>query len=55
MQFTVPAFHPIRSGVGDIFAAALPAYNVALGFHQRYEGILVGGVFHALVDGVHEP
>ena len=28
---------------------------MALGCHQGNEGVLVGGVFHALVNGVHEP
>ena len=55
MQFTVPAPHAIRGSVGDVFAAALPADGVALGFHQGNEGVLVGGVFHALINGVHEP
>ena len=30
-------------------------HRVALGCHQGNEGVLVGGVFHALVNGVHEP
>ena len=55
MQFTVPAPHAIRGGVGDVFAAVLPADGVTLRLHQGNKGILVGGVFHALVDGVHEP
>ena len=55
MQFTVPAPHAIRRGVGDVLASTSPAHRVALGCHQGNEGVLVGGVFHALVNGVHEP
>ena len=55
MQFVIATLHAVRRGVGDVFAAALPAHRVALGFHQRNEGVLVGGVFHARIDGVHEP
>ena len=55
MQFTVPAPHALRGGVGDVLAAALPADSVALGLHQGNESVFVGGVFYALVDGVHEP
>lgn len=55
MQFVVAAPHAVRRGVGDVLAATLPAHRIALGCHQGNEGVLVGGVFHALVNGVHEP
>ena len=32
-------------GVGDVLAPTFPAHRVALGCHQRNEGVLVGGVF----------
>ena len=55
MQFVIAAFHAVRGGIGDVLAATFPADGVALGLHQRNEGVPVGGAFHALVDGVHEP
>ena len=55
MQFVIAAFHAVRGGIGDVLAATFPADGVALGCHQGNEGVPVGGVFHALVDGVHEP
>ena len=55
VQFVVAASHAVRCGVGDVLAGALPPHLIALGRHQGNEGVLVGGVFHALVDGVHEP
>ena len=55
VQFVVTAFHAVRGGIGDVLAPTFPAHRVALGFHQRNEDVLVGGVFHARIDGVHEP
>ena len=55
MQFVIAAFHAVRGGIGDVLAPTFPADGITLGRHQRNEGVPVSGVFHARIDGVHEP
>ena len=55
MEPVVPALHPLRRGVGDVLPAIRPAHLVALALHQGEELAFGGSIFHALVDGIHQP
>ena len=55
MQAVISAFHTLGGGIGDAFSGVCPLDAVALKLHQLDELFLVSSIFHALINGIHQP
>ena len=54
MQLVAPAFHPIGTGVGDVFSLVAPPDSVAPTLHLADEILPAHTYFHGFPDVVHE-
>ena len=54
MQLVAPAFHPVGTGVGDVFPLVAPPDIVAPLLHLADEILLAHTHFHGFSDVVHE-